>query len=528
MKKFVSDRPLFVVVFSFLLLIGSIGWHFVIVNPLPQYRFGLFLSLGIVVFLAFFHGILLFWWHSFRSKEKKPEGDLSLSHSKDLEVADIFFHSRGILPWLEKNLDYVKNIYSNLERISHLLSFINYSIELPRQLRLALALAHEIFPRAVITIFLWRDKSLLFGMASRMTTRGMVEELKEFDFMVLSAKEAIQEEVDLEKLRAMDGRTFSLPLKVESNSLSISVMPLILWNRVLGFIVYHFLEMEPLSSDEKVVATLLTRHIAVFVENHYLYQEKVQQQRIGHEIEIARQIQESSLPATVPEFPGYSFAFSCQPCSEISGDYYDLILRNEKEMLVTIADVSGKGFPASLFLSKIQTLVRALAGGIASPAELLTFLSRHMVQEQMGSLFATMFIAIVRSDSHSVVCANAGHCHPIVVRSKAGFVEEVVFDIGIPLGLFEPSGDEYQDHTIELMPGDGVFLYSDGLPELVGQNRERLGTEKIKEILDRATESDPKSLFNLLQKEIKAFQNDTPLEDDVTMVYLKSEPIQYG
>lgn len=527
--RFVSNSPSLLVLLALVVLAGAVGWHFSGLNLPEGARWHAFLSLGIVLFLALVMGIILFWWHTFRSSSRSPVNSQEiLTTVQDLELSDLFSQSRGLLAWLEKNVEQVKQIYSNLERISQLLGFINYSIELPRQLRLALSLAHEIFPRAVISVFLWRHGDLELGMASRQTDRGLIEELAANDVMVLQAQERVREEVDLEKLRQCNGRAFSLPLRRESRDARTLVMPLILWNRVLGIIVFQAINQVPFSEEEKVISILLNRHIAVFIENHYLYQEKIQQQRVLHEIDIAAQIQENSLPTQVPVFSGFDFDFFCLPCHEISGDYYDVIPRSDDRMLVAIADVSGKGFPAALFLSKIQTLVRAMADETDSPAALLTFLSRQMVREQMGSLFATMFIALIRTNSLEVVASSAGHCKPLVIRSKAGFVEEVTFEVGIPLGLFEPSGDEYQDQTLDLLPGDGVFLYSDGLPDLVGPERARFGTERLKSLLEQNTELSPKHLLELLKSEVRKFRREIPLEDDVTMVYFKSESATHG
>jgi sigma-B regulation protein RsbU (phosphoserine phosphatase) len=130
---------------------------------------------------------------------------------------------------------------------------------------------------------------------------------------------------------------------------------------------------------------------------------------------------------------------------------------------------------------------------------------------------------ILHPESGSVVCSSAGHCKPIIVRDKTGFVEEFTFEVGIPLGLFEPTGDEYQDQTIQLMPCDGIFLYTDGLSDLVDENRARYGIENLKKSLERSLQEGSKKLvFNVLE-DMNRFRSQTPLEDDVTIVYMKAE-----
>lgn len=523
MKDHLYRHPHLFAGVSALLLVLAIHFHIGSFTGSEGLSFSSLLTLGVVVFAALILGIILYWWSCWRTLQNPTDVDPGkLGNPPDL--IEIFFQPRSLVSWLELNLGRLSGLYTNLERISHLLGFINYSVELNRQLKVALSLAQEIFPKVSFVIFLQEGGKLKFQIGSCHDAEGKLVTLEEKGPLVQRAHTAVQATIELNKLQEMNWKCFSLPLKTLKGFPELSIMPLMLWNRILGLIVYIRPEDIEMNNDEKVLASLLNRHMAIFIENHLLYREKIQQERLLREVEIARQVQTESLPQSVSPLRGFDIFGNCTPCNEISGDYYDLVPLSGDRLLVAIADVSGKGLPASLFLSKLQTLIRALAENYDSPAKLLNFLSRHMSRESMGSLFATMLLVMVRADSSQVLCSSAGHCKPLVVRSGAGFVEEVNFEVGIPLGLFDQGEDAYVDQVIDLIPGDGVFLYTDGVSELAGRNRERYGTERIQRVIEQLPPGTRSSaLVYALLDDMNRFKGSLALEDDVTMVYFRLE-----
>ncbi len=480
-------------------------------------------TLALTLLASLMVGILCYWWYCWRPITSEIA---QIQHDKagDIEAEDWFFQPIKLVGWLENNISRLKNYYSDLERVSQLISFINYSYELPRQLKVALNLAHEVFPRVTIMIFLPQKNQVKFEVGTRIDASGRLESLAREDGIVARALEEINHSVDLGKLNETGWRSFALPVKLPPTP-DYQIMPLALWNRILGLVVYETTERRrPFDNDEKMMALLINRQMALFVENHLLYAEKVQQERLHREVEIARQVQTESLPSAVSPIPGYDVFGLCNPCNEISGDYYDLIPLNDGRALIALADVSGKGLPAALFLSKIQTLVRALAHQYQSPAQLLAFLSRHLSAEKMGALFATMVVVIVETGSAQAVCSSAGHCKPLIVRPGIGLVEELNFEVGIPLGLFDVGEEAYNDVTIDLIPGDGIFLYSDGVTDLTNPARERYGTERVRRDLEDAPNNRAAAAVYHLLERMNRFKGQAPLEDDVTMVFIKSEP----
>ncbi len=523
MRKYISGYPTLTLATGILLLVMAIEVHLSIQRNYGVNSVLYFASMGMIIFFSFQLGVLLFWWQARQPIKSELSEEIKLFQEDDFDVVDVLFQPRGIAPWLEKNLSKIKESYSTFERVSQLLGFINYSVELPRQTKLAINLAHEIFPHSTINIFLLDEGFVKFSVGSKRVPPYPIQDISEKDPEVKRAFEAIQIQIDLEKLRSLRGQSFFLPIRNDFPARPMTVLPLILWNRILGIIVYQMEECRPLEKEETVIATLLNRHIAVFVENHYLYQDKLKQERLSHEVEIARQIQENTLPQGMAPIKGFQIHALCKPCNEISGDYFDFIQLPQNRLLVAIADVSGKGFPAALFLSKIQTLVRSMAEGFESPAKFLTFLSRQMAKEQLGSLFATMTLLILQEKKNSVVFSSAGHCRPLIIRAKNDFIEEKNFEIGIPLGLFEPVGEEYVDQIIELTPYDGIFLFTDGLPDMVNSNHQRYGMESLKKALEKSPDSPAETMISNILDDAFKFRGKCPLEDDVTLLYIKSE-----
>jgi len=522
MRAFLQRYPIILFTTGVCLVVGSIA---LTLNHIPtESRFNAtsLLSLGLLVFTSLMLGIVSFWWHAWR-KIPQPMAGSELPTAPRVDLTDLFFQSNAIVDWYQHSLSRLHSRCVDLERISHLLGYMNYAAELRRQLRIALLLGQELFPTTTIMLFTQETSSLHFAGGARPRTGQILPEISEDDPLVRQISEIIKQEVDLERLSTQDWKSFTLPLRRTSEPGDLTILPLMVWNRILGVGIFITSERRALADDEKLLATLFNRHLAICIENHHLFHENLRQDRLVHEIDIARTLQTSTLPHQPPILRGFDIHGSCVPCNEISGDYYDLIPLPNDRLLVAIADVSGKGLPAALFLSKIQALVRAMADRIPTPGKLLSFLSRQMEREQMGSLFATMIIAVFEAGSRSVQCASAGHCKPIVVRAGSGFVEEIDVDAGIPLGLFEQEENAYTEKQIELLPGDGVFLYTDGVIDLLDKNRDRFGVERLKTALDNAPDGKAALLVYHVMNVMNKFKETQPHEDDITMVYVKSE-----
>lgn len=522
MRAFLKHYPILLLTTVACLVVGGIALTLTLIPDASRYTLTSLLSLGFLVFSSLLLGITAFWWHTWRNLTGKIQGSV-LPSAPPADLTDLFFQSNALVDWYQNSISRLHNRCVDLERISHLLGYMNYAAELGRQLHVALQLCQELFPTMTILIYTREASSLKYVCGTRPRTGEILPLIPEDDPIIRKTLEIIKQEIDIEHLISDDWKNFSLPLRRRQEPADLTILPLMVWNRILGLVVFMSSDRRALADDEKVMATLFNRHIAICIENHHLFKDNLRQDRLVHEVDIARNLQTSTLPQQAPIQKGLDIHGTCIPCNEISGDYYDLIPLSNDRLLVAIADVSGKGLPAALFLSKIQALVRAMADSFAGPSQFLMFLSQQLVKEQMGSLFATMIIAVFDPQKRTVTCASAGHCKPLIVRSGSGFVEEVDFDAGIPIGLFEQEENAYSARTFDLLPGDGVFLYTDGVPDLLNRNHERFGIERLKNALDNAPDGKAASLVYHVMNEMNRFKETLPHDDDITMVYVKSE-----
>ena len=480
-------------------------------------------SLALVTGLSMLLGGLLHRLYFWSSLQETTEVDPSDSGIPTNPV-EIFLHHRSLAGWLEGNNRRLTDLSIGIERVSHLLGVFDFTTDLDLQLRVALSLSRELFPMTGIMIFLRRDGQLAYRMGVRHGEEDSMVPIDEKGPLALRAKEIISSTIDLKQIQDDDWKGFSIPYKNTGSYPELTVMPLMIWNRILGFTVYHHADRHDMKDDEQVLASLFNRHLAVCIENHLLFNEKAQERQGLHDSELARQIQTECFPHLPASLRGFEFFGSCVPCREISGDYFDLVPISGDRLLAVIAGSSGRGLPAALFQAKLQTLIHAYAETCDSPARLLNFLSKFLSREGRGPLFATMLVVMVKADSGQLLVANAGHCKPLVFRQGSGFVEAPNVEAGIPLGLIESGDDGYVDQAIDLMPGDGMLLFTDGITEAIGHSTKRYGTEGINRVLEKlpaATRAE--GLVTALFDDVKRFRSPDSPEDDATVVYLRLE-----
>lgn len=263
---------------------------------------------------------------------------------------------------------------------------------------------------------------------------------------------------------------------------------------------------------------------------HYIENVKVmtaEQEKARTELEIAAGIQADILPTDTPAFPGHEefdiFA-KASPAKGVSGDFYDYFLIDDDHLALVIADVSGKGVPAALFMVVTKTLLktRAMMGG--SPGEILKDVNEQLCGENKAEIFVTVWLGILTISSGELVDANAGHEYP-VFRQDGGKYEFHRAEHNPPLATLP--GLEFSDHRMQLKDRDAIFLYTDGVTEAKNPGGVRFGLNRITEILNRDPDAAPGELVERLHGELKAYEGDEKPYDDATMlsfVYHGTEP----
>ena len=246
-----------------------------------------------------------------------------------------------------------------------------------------------------------------------------------------------------------------------------------------------------------------------------------EKERIGAELSVARQIQEDMLPNRFPAFPDrkeFDIMATMEPAKDIGGNFYDFFLIDDDHLGLVIGDVAGKGVPAALFMVMVKTLIknRALQG--FSPAEVLQSVSEQMLESDAADMFAMSWFGIVELSTGKGIAANAGEEHPALRRAGKKF-ELQIYKHNPGIAVME--GVRFRDHGFQLMPGDTLFVYTDGVTDRVNEKEELFGVNRIVEALNRAPDASPSVLLQSMKQILHDFSKETPQNEDTTMLALK-------
>ena len=242
-------------------------------------------------------------------------------------------------------------------------------------------------------------------------------------------------------------------------------------------------------------------------------------ERIEQELKIARVIQQTLLPKTLPRFPGYEVAAYYQPAREVGGDFYDFLELEDGRLGLVIGDVTDKGIPAALVMATTRTMMRAAAQRLFSPGEVLRSANEALVTDIPPNMFITCLYAILEPESGHIVYANAGHDLPYHRRASRSEGAEELRARGMPLGLM--SGMDYEEKEIVLGKGESVLFYSDGLVEAHDPKREMFSFPRLQGLVG-THRSGGSSLFSFLLSELNRFTGEEwEQEDDITLVTLE-------
>ncbi len=247
-----------------------------------------------------------------------------------------------------------------------------------------------------------------------------------------------------------------------------------------------------------------------------------EKERISAELDVAAKIQTDMLPRTFPAYPEreeFDLCASMTAAKYVGGDFYDFFMIDDDRLALVIADVSGKGVPAALFMVTARSLIknRALIG-TEPPARILSYVNDQICEGNEEQLFVTVWFGILRISTGEIVCANAGHEYPAVGRAGSGF-ELIRSKHGPPLGIF--AGASYRNEEIRLGEGDWLFVYTDGVPEAQGADHVMFGEERMMAVLDEGMNGDAAALLQKMKKATGDFVGDADAFDDLTMLTVR-------
>jgi sigma-B regulation protein RsbU (phosphoserine phosphatase) len=282
----------------------------------------------------------------------------------------------------------------------------------------------------------------------------------------------------------------------------------------------------PFTEEDLHLLTAVSLQAATVIENAGLHAELLKKERMEHELALARQIQEGFLPQDFDSLPdGVELFARVYPALEVSGDFYDYQILPGGRLAFTVADVSGKGIPAALYMTAARALCRHLAAASTSPADVLQRLNTALAADNPTMMFVTMIFALFDPPTGELVLTNGGH-PPALLRRRGGTTEKIVIPAGRLLG-FAAGKLNVSDVAVTLEPGDALLLYTDGVTEATTAERAKMfGVERLAATLSALPEAE--SLENWgdrIRAAVDQFTGKDALADDITLLLLRRLPL---
>jgi phosphoserine phosphatase RsbU/P len=306
----------------------------------------------------------------------------------------------------------------------------------------------------------------------------------------------------------------------------VLTVPMFLKDRLIGFInVGPKMSSKVYSHEDINLLSTVAGQAAIAIENSRLHKSEITQERLREELDLARKIQQGLFPKANPEIPGLDIAGISVPALSVGGDYYDFITLGPQKILAVVADVSGKGMSAALYMSKIQGMVQLAAHMYNTPKEMLNNINRRIFEGLDRKSFITMILALFDLKKKEVRICRAGHNKALF--SKDGTIR---FLEGGGIGLGLERGPMFEDAIEEVrlpITHNALFLfYTDGITEAMNKKKQQLGEQAIVSLLKTKRNHSAEEIQNEILARVKEFRGSAEQHDDVTMVVVKSASLK--
>ena len=278
----------------------------------------------------------------------------------------------------------------------------------------------------------------------------------------------------------------------------------------------------------------VAQQVALAIQNDLFQKETVTRERLETEVQLARQIQEAFIPKTLPVPPGWELAARWRTARQVGGDFYDIFELPKNRIGLFIADVADKGIPAALFMALTRTLMRAAVLQTNSPAEALRQVNDLLYPDCEQGMFVTAVYAVLDTVSGRLVYANAGHNPPLSIhhnpasrkgkrkgtsQEQPGLRLQRLTRTGIALGVIEHA--EITERSIDLLPGEVLILYTDGVTEAFSPDGQIYSEERLMQVLVESKAASAVQVLDEIDAAVTAFIADAPIADDLTMVAVR-------
>jgi sigma-B regulation protein RsbU (phosphoserine phosphatase) len=327
-------------------------------------------------------------------------------------------------------------------------------------------------------------------------------------------------------LLAEEPDNFTLLQSDKQNLMSAGVVlsvPMFLKDKLIGMInVGQKMSGKVYSKEDIDLLSTVAAQAAIAIENSRLHKTELEKEKFEEELSLARRIQQGLLPKENPSVKGLDVAGTSIPASTVGGDYFDFIEIAPHKLLVVIADVSGKGMSAALYMSKVQGMVQLAAHMYASPKEMLKNVNRRIFEGIERRSFITMILALFDTKKKRVRICRAGHNKALIgLNGKLKFLEGGGIGLGLERGpLFD---NELEEINLPLKPDSLFFFYTDGLTEAMNRQGKEFGEETVSKLVKEKRSLAAEQLQRVVITAAEEFQGEAEQHDDVTIVVVKSE-----
>lgn len=295
-------------------------------------------------------------------------------------------------------------------------------------------------------------------------------------------------------------------------------LPMIAQNQVMGVVSISRNKEDPFNHFDLRLLSTIVNQISESCENIRMYQEEQEQKRIQKELEVMQKLQQSILPKDFNIAKSIQICGFNAPALEVGGDFFDIFQLKDDKIGIVVADVSGKGMPAALFMALTRSVIKANALLTITPANVLELSNDLMYMDSEAGMFVTAFYLVIDEAAQKFIYANAGHNPQFLFKAATNEVE-ILPNKRKPLGVVP--NVVYEEVVRNINKGDILFLFTDGVIEAFNEELKEFGEERIKDFLKLNKDSAPKELIDKLYHEITTFVGDTKQFDDITMIAVK-------
>ena len=300
-----------------------------------------------------------------------------------------------------------------------------------------------------------------------------------------------------------------------------TIIPMMVKSKIVGLLLFglkhsgsHF------AGKDLELLWAAANQAAISIENARLYKSEVEKQKIERDLDLARKIQQGLLPQCIPDMNGLDICGEMIPAMQVGGDYYDLIQISDSKLFVVVGDVSGKGLSASLYMTKLQTMIKLSCSDNKSPKEILIDINKRIYTELDKSWFVTITLALFDLEKQRLTFCRAGHMP--VLQATNGTVQSYRtqgLGVGIEKGIvFEKS---LVEEVVTLSPGQIYAFFTDGVTEAMNEKNELFGDENLNAILKNKSKARSADIVNEIWSSVQSFRGEAEVNDDMTLVVVK-------